>query len=81
VPEERALPADGGSNGIAGRPERREQRVALRPDLVTAVTCERVPQQAEVLGQHRGVLLGPDVAQQPRGALDVGEEEGDRAAW
>ena len=41
---------------------------------------ERLAQDAAVLGQRLGVAVGPELAQQPRRALDVGEQERHRPA-
>ena len=57
-----------------------EEGVALRVDLDPAVRGERGAESAPVLRQRLGVRLGPERVQQPRRALDVREEEGDRAA-
>ena len=60
--------------------ERDEERVALRVDLDAVVGSERGAEHAPVLGQSLGVRVGPERMKQPRRALDVGEEERDRAA-
>ena len=59
--------------------ERDEERIALRVDLDAAVPRERVAQDASMLGERLRVLRLAELVQQPRRALDVGEEEGDGA--
>jgi hypothetical protein len=58
--------------------ERHEERIALRVDLYTAVTSERVPQQAPVLGEHVGVIIA-ELLQQARRPFDVAEQKCDSA--
>src|SRR4029453_8427309 len=55
-----------------------EECVSLCVHLHTAVTHERTPQRVTVTGQHLRVLVAP-LLQQPRRALDVGEQERDCA--
>ncbi len=55
--------------------EGEEERVALGVDLHPVVRGGRGPHQPPVLEQRRGVRLGPELVQQPRRALDVGEQE------
>ena len=55
-----------------------DERVALRIHLDAAVPRESVAQHHPVLAQELGVAL-PVLAQQPRRALDVREEERNRA--
>ena len=59
--------------------ERDEEGVALRVDLDAVVARERRAQHLPVLGQRVRIRL-PELVQKPRRALDVREEEGDRAA-
>ena len=68
----------GRRRSLGGR-ERDEERVALGVDLDAAVSGERIAQHAAVLGERLGVRVRPERVQQPRRALDVGEEEGDGA--
>ena len=56
-----------------------EEGVSLRVDLDPAVRCERLAQNAAMLGERLRVVLRAQLVQQPRRALDVGEEEGDGA--
>ena len=56
--------------------ERDEERVALRVHLEAAVPREGVTQHPPVLRQHLRVGV-PELVQQPRRALDVGEKESD----
>jgi hypothetical protein len=55
-------------------PGQRDSRV----DLDASVSLERLAECAPVLREHVGVLL-PELVQEPRRALDVGEEKGDRS--
>jgi hypothetical protein len=56
-----------------------EEGVALRVDLHAAVRSERTPQQPAVLRERLRVTRCAEVVQQARRALDVREDEGDRA--
>jgi hypothetical protein len=56
--------------------KREEERVTLRVDLDATVANERVSQSPPVLGECLRVRLGPEIVQQLRRALDVGEHEG-----
>ena len=73
---ERALGRDRGANGIAGAPERVEERIALRVDLRAAVRGERLADDPPVVARHIGVRVA-ELLEQPGRALDVGEHEGD----
>ena len=66
-------------HGFVCAPERVEERVALRVDLVTAVLGEGHADQPLVLGEHLRVAL-PQPSDKPGGALDVREHERDRTA-
>ena len=59
--------------------EGEEEGVALRVDLDAALGGAGLPDHAPVLGERLRVPLGAELVQQPRRALDVGEEEGDGA--
>ena len=59
--------------------ERDEERVALRVDLDAAVRGRRLAHDAPVLRERVGVARRPELVQQARRALDVGEEERDRS--
>ena len=75
-------PADDRSCGVerAGRRRKREEeRIALRVHLDAVRGRARVPDHATVLGQRLRVPLGAELVQQTRRALDVGEQERDRA--
>ena len=61
------------------RREGEEEGVALRVHLDPALGGARLPDHAPVLGERLRVALGAELVQQPRRALDVGEEEGDGA--
>jgi hypothetical protein len=62
-----------------GGRERDEEGVALRVDLDAIRGAERLAQQQSVLGQRVRVSVGPERLEQAGRALDVGEQEGDRA--
>ena len=76
---ERLLRFSRGRDGVSRADERDEERVALRVDLDPFVTTEHVAQGSPVLGKQRHVAR-PVLVQQPRRALDVGEEERDRSS-
>ena len=63
---------------LGGR-EGDEEGVALRVDLDAAVGRERLAQRAPVLGERLAVRVRAELPEQARRALDVGEEERDRA--
>ena len=71
------------ARGRGDRPRRRgegeEERVALRVHLDAAVGGEGLAEHATVLGERLRVRLRPELVQQLRRALDVREEERDRA--
>ena len=77
---ERLLPGLGGGDRTGSGRERDEERVALRVDLDAVVRGERGPKDAPVLCERLGVPVGAERVQQAGRALDVREEEGDRAA-
>ena len=60
--------------------ERHEERVSLCPHLDTAVARELFAQRVMMTGQQVRVLVAP-LLQQPRRALDVGEQERDGPTW
>jgi hypothetical protein len=66
--------------GALGRREGREERVPLRIDLDSAVRRERVPEDASMLGERLRVARRAELVQKARRPVDVGEEQGDRAA-
>ena len=63
---------------LAGVGERDEERIPRRIDLYAAMVTPRLAQQPMVLRQQFAVPVAL-LADEPRGALDVGEEEGDRS--
>ena len=65
-----------GRDRIRGTSKGHEEGISLRVDLDAAVARNRVPEQAPVLGQHLCIPV-PQLMQEPRRALDVGEEKGD----
>ncbi len=74
---ESLLSTPSGVERLLGGWEGDEEGVTLRVHLHATMVGEGLPQQPPVLGQSLGVALGPQFVQQPGGALDVGEEEGD----
>jgi hypothetical protein len=79
VAGQRPLHRQRAQNGLLRAPERDEERVALRVDLVASVAGDGRADQPPVVGQHLRVPL-PQRLDQPGRALDVTEQEGDRAA-
>ena len=74
----RTLGVDGRADRVLRPAERGEEGVALGIDLPAVVRGERVADDALVLGEDRAVVVA-QLLEQPRRALDVGEEEGDGA--
>jgi hypothetical protein len=74
-----ALSFDSREHGLVRAPERVEERVSLRVDLVAPVRRERLAQQPLVLGQHLRVAVAQSPDQQRR-PLDIREDERHRAA-
>jgi hypothetical protein len=77
---EAPLSVHSSGDGVFRAPERYEERVALRVDLVAPVLCEDSSEDLLVFRERRDVLLSP-VLQQPRGTFDVGKQEGDSTDW
>ena len=71
--------ARGGQRPGRGR-EGNEEGVALRVHLDAAVGGKGLPEHLPVPGELLGVPLRAELFQQPGGALDVREQEGDRSA-
>ena len=76
---ERSLGCSGGGDCPFRGREGDEEGVPLRVDLDAAVARERFPQHPPMLAEEVRVPLAV-LAQQPGRALDIREEEGDRAA-
>jgi hypothetical protein len=76
---ERALPFDGGVDRGPGALEQHEERVALRALLGSAVRRKRGAQQLAMALPDGRVARGAERKLEPRGALDVGEQERDDA--
>ena len=74
---QRLLGFAGGLEGSRRRGKRDEEPIPLRVNLDAAVPPERLPQDASMLREHRRVSIRTELVQEPRRALDVGEEEGD----
>ena len=58
-----------------------DEGVAFVVHLVAAMAHERRAQEPAMVVQRLRVAVDAQLCDQPRGALDVGEEKGDRAAW
>ncbi len=67
-------------DSIAGPRERIEERVSLRIHLDAPALGERGAERTSMLGENVRVLV-TEFVQEQRGALDVGEEEGNCARW
>ena len=67
-----------GGDGLLGRGEGVEESIALVVHLVAR--AERLPDDAAVLAQGSAIFLLAQLFEQPRRALDVGEDERHRAA-
>jgi hypothetical protein len=75
---ERVATVSSRSKSIARLRKRNEERITLRVDLDTAMTCERIAQDTPMLCQH--LLLVAELVQQPRRSLNMSEQERDSAA-
>ena len=73
-----ALPLRCRPHRVAGAGKRDEEGVTLRVDLHAACVRERVPEQSTLCLEGLSVVL-PERFEQPRRALDVGEQERDGA--
>jgi len=74
---QRLLCGDGGENRVARPREGDEERVSLRVDDMTSVIEERRAQDTLLPSLDRGIVIA-ELPEQPRGAFDVAEEEGQR---
>ena len=70
---ERALGADRRLDGVLGAGEREEERVALVVHLAPALGLDGGPQDP-AMGREKLAVPVPELLQEPRRALDVGEE-------
>ena len=77
VRNERPLHLNRRSHASPRRGEYREERVALRVDLLAAMRGEAGPDQPMVVGENLRVRIA-QALQQRRGTLDVSEEKGER---
>ena len=68
------------SESTGRRGEGEEEGISLGVDLDPALCRARLPDDAAVLGERFGVRFGAELVEEPRRALDVGEEECDRAS-
>jgi hypothetical protein len=73
-----ALCSSGGRDGRGGARERDEEGVALGVDFDSVMLAPCLAEDAVMLGEHRRVPIA-ELLQQPRGPLDIGEEERHRA--
>jgi hypothetical protein len=69
----------GGGERPRGGRKGEEEGVALRVDLHPALSSAGLADDPAVLGERLGVTLLPELVEEPRRALDVGEAEGDGA--
>ena len=76
---ESALRSDGAGDGVPCAREGVEERVALCVDLGPALGPEVLPEEQPVVADDVAVLVA-ELLEQARRALDVGEQERDRAA-
>jgi hypothetical protein len=67
------------SQGSGGAWEGEEEGISLGVDLDSAFRGTGLANQAPVVGQDGGIALCTELVQEPRRALDVGEEKRDRA--
>ena len=65
--------SDGG-DGAVRTLERVEECVTLVVDLVTLVASEGLPDEPPVLGERVAIHVLSELVQEPRRALDVGED-------
>ena len=77
---QRALDRDRRLHRVGRAPEGHEERVALRVNLLTAMRRERVAQQPLLVRQQLAIAGAAELFEQRSRALDVCEQEGDRAA-
>ena len=75
---ERLLRLDGRPDAVARPSIGEEERVPLGVDLLPAVLLEGGPDERVVLLEERSVFVS-ELTHEPRRALDVGEQERDRA--
>jgi hypothetical protein len=73
-----ALHLDRGVDRLAGAREGEEERVALRVDLASTGRAERLADDPAMLRENLAVRL-PELLEERSRALDVGEDERDRA--
>ena len=76
--DEVALGLHGGTDGFDRRWKGGEERVAFGADFDAAVSGDCLAQNPRV-SSEQVFVLGPERGEQPRRALDVGKQEGDRA--
>src|SRR4051812_17256272 len=77
---ERALDRRGCTDGVGSSLEHDKERVALGLDHVPAVRDHRIPYDTVMSSDHRGIPLLQAI-EEPRRALDVGEQQGQTAVW
>ena len=74
-----ALRIDSRGQGVGGRAEGDEERVALRVDDASLVSGESGTQKLRMLGENLVVAVAPQLLEQGRRALDIGEDESNSA--
>ena len=77
---ESALNLCGGIQGAQGASKDHEERIAFRGDLDSVGLADDLPEYAVVLLQE-GRVVTTEFLEKPGGSLDIGEEEGNGAAW
>jgi hypothetical protein len=77
---ERLLSIRGGGDGIRSASEGYEERVTLRVYLDAPLPGDGVAYDVPVLREHVCVV-GAELMEEARRALDVREEKGDSAGW
>src|SRR5439155_14027814 len=80
LPREHTLRLRRCRDSRSGTAKDREERVALPVDLDPSVLLEDRAKQLVVPAEQLAVALAAKLLEQPRRALDVREQEGDRAA-
>ena len=80
LPVDRPLNVRGAGDRGPGRLENGQEAVAERLDLLTAVHGDHIPQPAIVLAAYGVGVLVAQLASHPRGAGEIGEQDGGRRA-
>ena len=75
-----ALHVDSGGDGVLRSRERYEERFPLGVDLLSTVAAHGVTDEL-VMSPEDAPVAGAETLEQPRRALDIGEEERHRPCW